>query len=123
MELESVRIEWLAADSLYAQMAGPAFVEAAEDPVVVRVVTSRPLGNLTRTSSPLIVLNGERLMYTWAHGPRILVAFRPDLGWLRDANTVSVEWLGDEERTRTREPLTFTREQVERWLDRVVGMD
>jgi hypothetical protein len=114
VELKSVTVRRLdiRIDTTLAKMAGPEFLSAATDPLVIEVQTEKPLGNLARTSSPVIILNKEQLQATWATGEDRLVAFLPDRKSLKDANTVAVAWIGNEEETTSRHPLTFKSEDL-----------
>jgi hypothetical protein len=112
MELKSVSVHRL--DSTLAKFAGPAFIKTASDPFAIEVQTQKPLGNLARTSSPVIILNGDKFTDTWAIGKDKLVAFLPDLKRIKDTNTVAAVWLGNEELTMTRSPLIFRAEDVKR---------
>lgn len=109
VELKSVTIRRFDSrlDTTLAKMAGPEFLSAATDPLVIEVQTEKPLGNLARTSSPVIILNKEQLQDSWATGEDKLVAFLPDRKRLKDANTVAVAWIGNEDETTSRHPLTF----------------
>lgn len=104
--LDSVAVREVPRDEAVRFM-GERFAAAARQPLVVEVRTAAPLGDLTRTSSPVIVLNGDVQPETIARPPDRLLAYLPDGAKLRPVNTVEVVWLGDEERTRTRRPLTF----------------
>jgi hypothetical protein len=95
-----------------AQLAGKDFMGKATNPLVIEVRTQDPLGDLTRTSSPVIVLNGETLSETIPLKPNRLIAFIPDRRKIKDTNTVVVEWLGQEQLTRSRRPLTFRSRDV-----------
>ena len=112
LELKSVSVHRL--DSTLAKYAGPEFLKTATNPFVVEVITQSALGNLERTSSPVIILNGEKFTDTWAISQNKLVAFLPDLKRIKDNNTVAAVWLGNEELTMTRIPLTFKAEDVKK---------
>jgi hypothetical protein len=89
------------------KLAGADFMRGASNPLVIEVRTQDPLGNLTYTSSPVIVLNGETLSETIPQGPNRLIAFLPNRRLIKDTNSVVVVWLGREEFTRSKRPLTF----------------
>ena len=113
VELLSVSVRRLAAaDETLRQRAGPSFLAEARDPLVIEVVTARDLGNLARTSSPEIYLNGKRVGDTWALDQTRLVAFLPDRSRIKPRNSITVAWLGNEQATRTRHALTFTADDV-----------
>ena len=114
VELRSATVRRLRGDDL-ARMAGPRFMAEAREPLVLEVKTEKPLGNLARTSSPLIILNGKALPDTWAISQDTLIAFLSDRGALarEGANTIEVAWLGDEGRTLTRRPLTLRAEDLQ----------
>ena len=105
VELRSVKVARV--DKSTAKLAGVDFMTRAQDPLMIEVRTQDPLGDLTRTSSPVIVLNGEVLSETIPLLPNKLIAYLPDRKAIRTSNTVSVVWLGAEELTRSRRPLTF----------------
>ena len=111
VELRSVVVRRI--DEKMEKLAGQQFVKAAEEPYYVEVQTQASLGNLARSSLPVILLNGEKLLNTRATGERTLVAFLPNLRMLRDPNTVAVVWLGDEQ-TKTKRPLIFALRDVAR---------
>lgn len=99
-------------DAELTRMAGPALLARAEDPIAIEVQTQEPLGSLERTSSPEIYLNGERVGDTWAVPPDRLFVFLPDATSLKDANEVTVAWLGNETQTRSTRPATLTRKML-----------
>jgi hypothetical protein len=111
VELKSVVVRRI--DAKMEKLAGQQFVKAAEEPYYVEVQTQTSLGNLARSSAPVILLNGEKLLNTRATGDHTLVAFLPNLKSLKDVNSVAVVWLGDEQ-TKTRHPLTFALNDVNR---------
>jgi hypothetical protein len=110
VELRSVTVRRL--DAKHEKLAGPEFLRTATEPLEIEVRTQRPLGNLTRTSSPVIVLNGKQLSETIPLPPDRLVAFLPDRKMIRTSNSVRVEWLGDEALTRSRRSLIFRSRDV-----------
>lgn len=112
VELQSVSVRRL--DETHKKMAGPVFHKQALDPLVVEVKTQQALPQEPRTSSPVIVLNGEKLVDTWVILPDKLVAFLPNRSKLKDVNSVAVVWLGNEEATRTKRVLTFRRSDLPR---------
>ena len=112
VELKSVVVRPF--DRTLEKLAGAEFLRRATDPLVIEVQTQKPLGDLRRTSSPVIILNGEKFPDTWAIGADKLVAFLPDRRQIKDINTVAVAWVGNEEMTITRSPLTFRSQDVKR---------
>ena len=112
VELRSVVVRRL--DAKDKKVAGPEFLRTANEPLVIEVRTLGPLGNLTRTSSPVIVLNGKQLSETIPIPPNILRAFLSDRKLIRTSNSVRVEWLGDEALTRSRRSLIFRSRDVNR---------
>lgn len=112
VELRAVVVRKM--DSTMARLAGPQFLETATDPLVIEVKSQIPFDPLPRTSSPVIVLNDKKLMNTYLlpDAADRLVAFLPDRAGIQDTNTVVVVWIGNEELTRTRRPLTFTKGEV-----------
>jgi hypothetical protein len=95
-----------------AKLAGDEFLRRASDPLVIEVRTQEPLGDLTRTSSPVIVLNGETLSETIPLAPNRLVAYLPDRKSIRKTNSVAVAWLGAEEITKSRRTVTFKADSI-----------
>lgn len=112
VEMRSVSVRRL--DSKHEKLAGSEFLRTATEPLVLEVRTLRPLGNLARTSSPVIVLNGKQLSETIPISPNTLVVFLPDRKLIRTTNSVRVEWLGDEALTRSRRPLIFRSSDIPR---------
>jgi hypothetical protein len=109
--VEITAVSVVRVDADLEKMAGKEFLSKAEEPLVIKVRTEKALGNIQRSSSPLIVLNGQNLLNTRATGQQTLVAFLPDRKMLRPTNTIAVVWLGDEQ-TRTRRPLTLKLEDI-----------
>ena len=107
VELTSVSVR--RPDATQKKMAGPVFLKQATDPLMIEVQTQQPLPSQPRTSSPIIVLNGEKLVDTWMILPDKLVAFLPNRSKLKGVNSVAVVWLGNEEATLTKRPLNFRR--------------
>lgn len=107
VELRSVRVHKF--DQTFAHLAGPQFVKEATDPLVIEVRVTEPIDPRPRTSSPIIVLNGMKLTDTWVVPEKrdTLVAFLPDRRMIRELNTVAAMWLGNEQLTLTKQPLTF----------------
>jgi hypothetical protein len=114
VELRSVSARRVRGDTELARLAGERLLANAAEPVAIEVRTAAPLGNLERTASPEIYVNGERLGDTWPLGQDRLVVFVPQeqLGKLRDVNEVTVAWLGAEPLTRTRKPLRLDRSML-----------
>ena len=113
VELEAVDVRPL--DDALVELAGSAFLEKASNPLVIEVFPKEPLDTTPRTSSPVIVLNGEVLDNTWLLPDERsrLVAFLPDAELIKARNTVEVFWVGNQELTRTKEPLVFTAEEMD----------
>lgn len=105
VRLKSVTVRKLS-DEYLRKLAGPQFLEHAQEPLYIQVETEQPLGNLERNAAPVILVNGQRLTNTRAVGANKLVAFLPDAKSLKDVNSIAVVWLGDS-RTKTPEPLTL----------------
>lgn len=114
VELRSVGVRRVRGDAQLSRMAGERLLASGAEPVVIEVYTAEPLGNLDRTASPEIYVNGERLGDTWALGPdRLAVVVTEDsVKKLRDVNEVTVAWLGAEPQTRSRKPLRLERSQL-----------
>lgn len=110
VELKTVRVRHV--DESDAHRAGVAFMKSAREPYAIEVQTEKPLGNVWRDAAPVIVLNGERLLDTLPVGEDRLIAYVPDLKGFRDTNHVAVEWLGEQQSTKTRRPLTFGRDII-----------
>ena len=110
LEIRSVRVSRV--DQRTAKLAGDEFMRKATQPLVIEVRTVQPLGDLTRTSSPVIVLNGEVLSETIPLVPNRLVAFLPDRRTLKETNSVTVVRLGQEDLTRSRRTVTFTSRSI-----------
>ena len=110
VEIKSVTVGRLGGPM--TKLAGNDFMRSATDPLVIEVRTQGPLGDLTRTSSPVIVLNGETLSETIPLTPNRLIAFLPNRKSIKDTNSVVVVWLGQEELTRSRRALTFRSKDI-----------
>jgi hypothetical protein len=113
VEIRSARPLAVRGDPLFERLAGAAFLNQAQRPVAVEVITTEPLGDVTRTASPEIYLNGERVADTWPLPPNRLIVFLPDGRRLRGPVSVTVAWLGSEERTRSRRAVVLTEEQLQ----------
>jgi hypothetical protein len=109
VEIQAVSVIRL--DTDLKKLAGKEFLSKAEEPLAINVRTEKPLGNTQRSSSPVIVFNGQNLLNTRSTGQQTLVAFLPDRKLLKPKNTIAVVWLGDEQ-TRTRRPLTLKLEDI-----------
>jgi hypothetical protein len=107
VEIRSARVRPVRGDSLVMRLVGAARMGEARDPVLIEVTTAEPLGDVARSSSPEIYLNGERVGETWPRPPNQLFAYLPDRQLLRGRVEVTVAWLGDEERTRSRRPVVL----------------
>jgi hypothetical protein len=112
VELRSARPLAVRGDTLLERLAGQAFLRQARSPLAIEVITLEPLGELARTASPEIYLDGVRVGDTWPLPPNRLVVFLPDAGRLQRTVSVTVAWLGSEERTRSRRPVVLTEEQL-----------
>lgn len=108
VELKAVRLRLARSDSALARMAGPQVLQRASDAVAIEVTTAESLGDVPRTSSAEIFLDGTRVGDTWPVPPNRLIVFLTDRQRLREGTSVTVAWLGDEERTRTRRPVVLT---------------
>lgn len=113
VEIRSARPLAVRGDPLLERLAGAAFLRNAQRPVAIEVITAEPLGDVPRTASPEIYLNGERVADTWPLPPNRLIVFLPDGRRLRGPVSVTVAWLGSEERTRSRRTVVLTDEQLQ----------
>ncbi len=105
VELTLVRLRPL--DETMKRMAGPTFLKEATDPVAVEVTTQKPLPRSARNTSAIIILNGEKFPDTWAILPNRLVLFLPDRLKLKPVNQVAAAWLGAEQSSTSKRPLTL----------------
>jgi hypothetical protein len=112
VELRSARVLAVRGDSLLERLAGAMLLRTARSPLAIEVITAEPLGDVARNASAEIYLNGERLADTWPLPPDRLVLVLPDAQRLRPPLEVTVAWLGNESRTRSRRPLVLTEEQL-----------
>lgn len=112
VEIRSARPLAVRGDSLLERLAGPDFLRQARSPLAIEVITAEPLGDVARTASPEIYLNGERVGDTWPLPPNRLVVFLPEARRLRGPVSVSVAWLGSEARTRSRRAVVLTEDQL-----------
>ena len=113
VELQSATIGHLT--KRMESLAGPGFLKSAKDPLFIQVKTAPGvLGKPATDAAPLIVLNGERLISTRSAGPDTLVAFLPDAEKIKETNSVAVVWIGKQEDTMTRKPLSFRRADIKK---------
>ncbi|MFP2927085.1 hypothetical protein ACLESO_18165 [Pyxidicoccus sp. 3LG] len=114
VELRSVEVRRVRGDAELARMAGESLLANNAEPVAIEVRTAEPLGNLERTASPEIYVNGVRLGDTWALGQDRLVVIVPegDLKKLQDVNEITVAWLGAESLTRSRKSLRLDKSML-----------
>ena len=114
VELRSVSARRVRGDSELTRMAGEGLLANRAEPVALEVRTAEPLGNLERSASPEIYVNGVRLGDTWAPSQDRLVVIvsEGDLKKLQDVNEVTVAWLGAEPQTRSRTPLRLDRSML-----------
>lgn len=70
--------------------------------MLIDVRTEKPLGNLGRSASPVIVLDGEPLLDTFPIDQRRLVAPVGGRSLRSGEHTVAVTWLGAESTTTSR---------------------
>jgi hypothetical protein len=90
------------------------FGKTARDPITIEVRVAEPIDLTPRTSSPVIILNGQALPDTWVfpERPDTLIVYLPDRSLIKERNTVHAAWLGNEEMTTSREGLTFSAQEV-----------
>jgi hypothetical protein len=113
VELRSVVVGRLTKEKEMERLAGTEFLITAKDPLFIQVKTVPGiLGKPSMGAAPLILLNGERLLSTRGSSRDTLVAFLPDRKKIKDTNSVAVMWIGKQEHTRTRKPLTFRRSDI-----------
>ena len=113
VEISSVRLRLARRDTLLTRLMGHSErLLGAREPVAIEVITAQPLGNLNRTASPEIYLDGVRIGDTWALLPNRLIAFVPERANVRAGSSVTVAWLGNEERTRTLHPVVLTEDHL-----------
>ena len=113
VELRSVTLRRVRSDTLLTRLAGPALLQRSPDAIAIDVLTQAPLGNLNRNASPEIYVDGARLGDTWPLPPNRLVVFVADPQRLRQGMAITVAWLGDEERTRSRQPIIITQAMLQ----------
>lgn len=113
VELRSVAVGRVSKQKGMEELAGTEFLSTAKEPLFIEVKTvPGVLGKPSMGAAPLILLNGERLLSTRGTSPDTLVAFLPDRQKIKDTNSVAVMWIGKQEPTRTRKPLTFHRRDI-----------
>ncbi len=105
IELASVRLRRL--DDTMKRMAGPAFLKEAQDPIAIEATTQRPLPQNPRNTSAILILNGEKFPDTWAVLPNRLLVFLPNRRKLKAVNQVAAAWLGSEQASKSKKPLTL----------------
>jgi hypothetical protein len=96
--------------SLMLHSFGISPVRLEDQPIVISVQSQAPLDDTPRTSSPVIVINGEVIKQTRLspEDPSVLIGLVENPEILRTRNKVEVYWVGNEELTRTRKPLVLT---------------
>jgi hypothetical protein len=112
VEISSVRLRLVRGDSMLTRPMGAQWMNDFREPIAIEVVTAQPLGNVERTASPEIYLDGARIGDTWPLPPDRLIMFVPDRQRLRAGMSITVAWLGSEERTRTGRPVTLTEDHL-----------
>lgn len=105
IELTSVQVRPL--DETMKRMAGPTLLKEATDPVAIEATTQRALPRIPRNTSAILIINGEKFPDTWAILPNRLLVFLPDRRKLRSVNQVAAAWLGSEQSSMTKRPLTL----------------
>jgi hypothetical protein len=113
VEIRSVSPLGVRGDSLLERLAGKNFLSQARRPLAIEVITATEFGGPPRDASLEIYLDGHRVGDTWPLPPNRLLVFLPDARRLPDSVAVTVAWLGNEERTRSRRPVTLTAEQLQ----------
>ena len=98
------RVEIGAAKSdepLVRRIVHPKYRKGLRDPVLIQAQLVRPLGDLARAASPVIVFNGRPLTNSIVVGERAdrVVAVLPNRKQLLRVNRVQVGWFGDLERS------------------------
>lgn len=103
-----------ARDVTVLHLAGTRFLKTARDPIQIQVTLKQPLKQSARDSAPLMVLNGVRLTGTRVlpDHRNTLVAFLPDTSALKEDNTLTVIWVGNEDLIRTKEPFKFKSKDI-----------
>lgn len=110
VELREVRLR--RPDAELERIFGPA-LPPGRRALVLEVQTREPLDGQARTSWPTILLNGAPLVETRRGAAAdVLLGLVPDEGTLQERNTVEVAWVGNEDLTRTKTPLTFGRDAL-----------
>ena len=112
VEIRTARPLAVRGDSLLERLAGARFLAEAPRPLAVEVITAEPLGNVARSAAVEIWFGTVRAGETWPLPPDRLVVLLPDARRLRAPVSVTVAWLGDEERTRSRRPVVITEDQL-----------
>ena len=109
VSLKNVKLQKMdPSDKTLTKLAGPNFLKKSTKPTIIEVIAAEPFPPSVGTSSPVIEINGVKLTDTVIHpdNNKILVAFLPDRKLLKSGrNVITVVWLGNENATRTKEPL------------------
>jgi len=92
-------------DPLAKSVMSPETLKRADDFVLIEVKVNKPFDPRPRTSSPVIILNGSTLVDSIVDDDRLRVVV--DRRQLKETNTVTAAWLGNERDTISQEPLTF----------------
>lgn len=95
-----------ASEAVVLRIVHPNDLAGLHAPVLITARVVRPLGDLSRTRSPMIVLNGRPLTNSIVTGKRYdeVLAVFPDRKLLKQVNRVQVGWFGDLDATLS-EPL------------------
>ena len=108
--LRSVEVRKLdPSDPKVRNLANQAWLKSASNPLVIEVQLVKPIDLTPRSSMPAIVLNGTPILDTRIHPDTSdkLIAILPNRRLIKDRNTITAVWLGNERETLSKEALIF----------------
>jgi hypothetical protein len=106
VEVESVTIHRASEQPELMRRLGNLPIDAPET-VLIDVRTAQPLGDTSRSASPVIVLDGQTLNDTYPIDQRRLVAAIPARSLRAGEHSIVITWLGAEATTTSRRAFVF----------------
>lgn len=106
IEVESVQIHRASEQPELMRRIGNVAIDRAEM-MLLDVRTAQPLGDVSRSASPVIVLDGQPLGDTYPIDQRRLVAPVAARALRQGEHSIVITWVGAEETTTSRRPYVF----------------
>jgi hypothetical protein len=107
LEIRSLEVRRVRGDTALSLRASREFLAGASEGAIIEVVIDQPLGP-PRSDAPVVFVDGKPVMETWPVPPDRLIAVVSDARTLREGAEITVGWLSDRERTRSRRPVPLT---------------